>query len=650
MIRKRALAVLFGVLSLVAGKSSTYSPVLTFEESYDVNSIHIYYSSVFFGPEPFKSYEYEIARREGVYYSDMGERIPSELIRLLMTSLTDLYEAEEYEKRYDGVVKADGSYKFEITVSLQNGNEILIGSRNNLHCWIPWNVEYEGKSYVQYNGRIPSALIKILAVLDEWWLVYDKETTWGCYAFPPPERYAQEGFSSDFPKYVPIPTPEEIEARSHLLWNSDLEEAIMTDPLYTDGGLFLVTRNSVVCLDAPTGSLRWETYISCPISTIVCEEGVLYLATVDRILALDSETGDTLWRLAIEEQPSAFMWYPGNQLWLYEGALYVGMRGPLVYCVDAQSGTIFWKYREEGNTIPHLWISDKSVIVVSQAMSCVDRETGNLVWKTAESVSGVQVYGEDGVILCSISGRPYLCIGLLDMQTGETLWKAPERIVSHPVYREGLLYYGDENAQCVVCLDVRAQTTRWLYSYQNSLDELVLLEEGILLVMDLEKDQRSYLDRLVFLNFSGEEEWEEVYPGKTTGYYVSRPEARALGETLLFTRDGIIEAFTISTGERRWQSEVRGESTRAVELYDGKIYTVADDTTLYCLDMRTGEVVWFFELDDELRISYEFLPGLAVMSVHENLIIAASRNGKVYGFSHLRRSTYTMCSEGCHME
>jgi outer membrane protein assembly factor BamB len=650
VIRKRALQVLFSVFFLVAGKGSIYSPVLTFEELNEVNSIHIYYSSLVFGPEPFKSYEYEITSHEGVYCSDTGKRISSELIRLLMASLTDLYEAEEYEERYDGVMMADGSYKFEIMVSLQDGKEILIGSRNNLHCWIPWNVEYEGKSYVQYNGRIPSALIKVLAALDKRWLVYDKEIAWGCYAFPPPERYTQKGISSDFPRYVPIPTPEEIEARSHVLWNSDLEETIMTEPLYTDSGVVLVTRSRIVCLDVLTGSLRWETHISCPISPIIYEEGVLYLATVDRILALDSETGEKLWGLVVKEEEGAFMWYVGRHLYLYKGVLYIGMNGPLVYSIEAQSGKILWKYHEEGNSVPHLWISDRDVIVVSQKISCVDRETGELVWKTAGAVSGVQVFGEEGVILCSMSEIPHPSTGLIDMHTGVVLWKASERIVSHPVYREGLLYYEDESAQCVVCMDISTQTIEWLYSYQNNLDELVLLEEGILLVLDLEKDHRTYLDRLVFLSFSGAKEWEEIYPKKTMGYYISGPEVRVFDETLFFMRDGIIEAFNISTGERWWQSEVRGESIGIVEHYDGKVYIVADDTTLYCIDMGTGKLVWFFELDDELRVLYEFFSGLVVMSVHDNLIVAASRNGEVYGFSHERRSVHTRCSEGCHVE
>ena len=167
---------------------------------------------------------------------------------------------------------------------------------------------YDGKLYVQYNGKIPSALIRILVTLDDGWSFF-KESLWGCYSAVVPDRYQRKGISKDFPESKMLITPEEKLGENHLLWKAHLGSPIISSPVYADGRVFVISMDHVISLDAKTGEKIWDLpfeefdkdgplwYYSAE-EKIAVYNGVVYVCAPDSVVyALDCDTGDILWKL-----------------------------------------------------------------------------------------------------------------------------------------------------------------------------------------------------------------------------------------------------------------------------------------------------------------------------------------------------------------
>ena len=154
-----------GLIILAFAAGFIYSGLLTFPEvsptsqKFSIVTIDITYN-IHKTKEPTDNY-YTIERLNGNYYSN-GEWINPQLVYALAESFTDFYESKKYERL--STTKKEPSLIAEIT--LENKNSIILKSGSRIHCFMPWNIEYNGKLYVQYSGKIPSALLQILIELD----------------------------------------------------------------------------------------------------------------------------------------------------------------------------------------------------------------------------------------------------------------------------------------------------------------------------------------------------------------------------------------------------------------------------------------------------------------------------------------------------
>ena len=173
------------LLIIITGTASTFYTGITSVpyEFYEISTIEIDYTFHDWG----KTYEkhYTIESIDDTYYC-AGRKIDTTLIHTLPDSFTGFYEIDKKPLIFDIIID------FTVEITLQNKKTIVLTATEWKNCFVPWVIEYKGKTYLQYNGQIPSALLKILVYMDRDWSIYTKEIAWGCYPAPVPAHAAQK--------------------------------------------------------------------------------------------------------------------------------------------------------------------------------------------------------------------------------------------------------------------------------------------------------------------------------------------------------------------------------------------------------------------------------------------------------------------------
>jgi outer membrane protein assembly factor BamB len=570
-------------------------------------------------------YEYHrIALENGVYRTNTGEEIDNELILSLADSLTDLYETDTYEERYEDWYVYDYEPHFVARIKFANKNPVYLKSDSDYYCFIPWNVIQNGKLYVQYNGKIPTALLRILKAIDEGWSCH-KELKWGCYSAVVPERYLKEGVSKDFSQSKEILPVEQEVGKKHLLWNVSLGSPAISSPVYATGKVFTISLDCVSALDVRTGRKVWEV----PFEDYEKSEPLRYYAAKEKIA-------------------------------VYEGALYVCSPDSWVYSLDCKTGNVLWKYKVNGQPGSLMSLHDKIIVRCGlsiegcDGMFCLDKKTGEKVWE-AEGVASLEVMNGDMILYGKFAGADYWIV--LDGNTGEQLWKDGYWEIDHTVLSEGKVYYRVREENVVTCRDVQSSEEIWTFDYnapmyarpkeesdsstapkKRFLSSLEASENGILLSTYVRKSLTSgrefFMDAIMFLDLNGAVIWSYYYPPETVQYdECQATQFRVIQDKVFFTYDkGIMEVFDLKTGKKLWETEVRGTGILDIEISEN-VYTYANDGRIYCLDMDTGRILWLFETEkDFAEFSDDFEPIFA-SGISDGLIFVATKYGNVFAFS-----------------
>lgn len=559
-------------------------------ETFHVQSVEITYAAE--SQTPFVYRFYKIDNINGIYYSNTGKIIDPTLIQLLTKSFTDLYEGHEYA--YDNFFNTDYQPHFTVVITLENGKELVLESRSSYHCFIPWNLQYNGVSYVQYNGKIPSALLPLLLELDrEEWSRFYKLSSWGCYEPAAPERYVQKGYSQNFPVSLATVTPEEESGKDHLLWEVNLT-SMVSSPCYSDGRVFVTLKDRIVCLDGKTG------------------EGV--------------------WEIVFEKEGEIFPFLYGEEpVIAVKGAVFVGAPDSWVYCLDSETGSIRWKYQTTLNRYFPVKVVGDNLFVLSGGITCLDRETGKKIWEITDDTWNEEFY--DDKILLGGRGEdmnPYYA--LVDMKSGEILWKENLSAIQNPIYDGGFLYFSIPREGRIVSLDIKNREQAWTYLYVKSLGCLkVSGEKIVLLQVDSMKES---LYSLTLLDKKGSKIWEYLYPEGSTWLSDTGTDFKFFETIVFFLREGgIIQAFKTENGDLLWEIEVRGTEVTSFEIYENRIYVSANDGYFYCLDSETGSILWKFDTENGFTASVFSKEYIYVSYIGDHSVFVATKEGHLFAFS-----------------
>lgn len=552
-------------------------------------------------------WEYWIARHaDGDYYIDTasgiglfsrspesGRKVDIARIQALAESLTDFYSTDKI-LRLEGT-RLDGSVNFDVVMKLENGKSLSMNTPPDYGgcCLIPWSIEYKDKKYMQSNGRISEAVLRLLNELgddEELQVLYDKEIRWGCYPAVLHYKPCDEELSDDFPRSTPAVAPAEKLGEQHVLWEVDIAGAV------------------------------------CP---SVYANGLIYLATNGHITAISADTRQKIWDVEVEDYKDR-----EETLIVRRGMIYAAVP-PCVYCINSLTGDRVWKYTSSYNGSLRIIPMEEKLIIwektkwIEGRMYCLDAKSGDHLWELPDDLCFLGL-AEDA-ILCKIEkgyGDEYLYI-LIDSNSGEQIWQKDSSEFVHWdsdimnwSYAEGVLYMDKETEGTVIALDMETMEEHVLYSHRKFRSEyepgeLVqycqVFEEGILLSLielgETEGIMSRWNTHVVFLERTGKKLWDHHYDEKSVGSicllsglfywrFVYNPVQRAEinGNTLYLVRQGgFIEAFDVVNGGKMWESEVR-DSVQNFFIRGNRMYIAAEDCTVYCLDIRDGEIVW------ELRV------------------------------------------------
>ena len=267
------------------------------------------------------------------------------------------------------------------------------------------------------------------------------------------------------------------------------------NPVVADGKVYATTgqnasydpakgancKSEFVCLDAYSGGVIWKLPIEAfpPRESTCIAYGNLYLIPayikelqmddyyiMNEVWAIGASRGWPMWRHD-PAHSAAGQSGPTNLTlrWKFtaEGAVvsspsvvdervYFGSEDKNVYCVDAQTGSLFWKFNTSGRILSSPAVVDGKVYVGPDdgTVYCIDAYTGKLVWSTAAG-GYVEAHFSSAVILRSsptvVDNRVY--VGSLDKNVyclnaydGSVEWtyKTDGYITSSPAVVDGVVY------------------------------------------------------------------------------------------------------------------------------------------------------------------------------------------------------------------
>jgi outer membrane protein assembly factor BamB len=276
----------------------------------------------------------------------------------------------------------------------------------------------------------------------------------------------------------------------NLIWRYETGWRIRSSPAVVDGKVYLGPDDgSVYCLDADTGTLIWKSTFHTEILKTVIQpiaqirsspavvDGRVYVGSLNsRVYCLDAETGSMIWKFKTGDRVVSS---PA----VLNGKVYVGSTDHHVYALDAENGGFLWKF---DNTLdnprpsPSRSEVDASPCVVGDVVYifgnagywyALEAETGTVKWKhfinLYRGTTGVTQSLPIGTVTYA-NGKVYFVdrnqATCVNAETGKTIWTSSVYFISYssPAYADRKIYIGGE-AYTVYCFD--SETGKKLSSY-----------------------------------------------------------------------------------------------------------------------------------------------------------------------------------------
>ncbi len=250
------------------------------------------------------------------------------------------------------------------------------------------------------------------------------------------------------------------------IWNSTVEgylfsPTVVGDRVYLGGGI--PGWYKMFCFDAITGTLLWdyENWGRSTAAPAVAYGGVYFGDGDDWIYCLDAENGSLRWRyMTTYIVGSVDISAPA----VVDGRLYVGCNDDQLYCLDAFTGSLHWTFMTGGN------IESSPAVVAGRVyfgsndanVYCLDALTGTKLWNytTGDMVKSSPAVSNNRVYVGSLDNRVYC----LNATTGAHLWNiiTDDDVYSSPAVAGSRIYVGSYDSR-IYCLDTETSAVIWTY-------------------------------------------------------------------------------------------------------------------------------------------------------------------------------------------
>ena len=330
-----------------------------------------------------------------------------------------------------------------------------------------------------------------------------------------------------------------------------------SSPAVVDGRLFVGTAGqSIIALDAETGSLIWQYTVSGPVdSSVAVMENLLYVGLRDgNVLALDVKTGRKTWSFKT-----------GGPIYgspvVDRGVVFIGSGDSKVYAIDAVDGTKRWEFQAKRPISSSLAVNQKVVVVTSEDrfLYILDRVNGRVLMDFRISTSSHSPVLVESQLFLSEGLRGLTAI---DWNAGDIvferfrLWLGIQLfawgIVESPPVEKGWIWsYGPPRENLV-----GPPTFAWGHIYAATPSTLIALDPS-----------------------TGEVLW------KFNGKRDFNKSPFIMGEEIFVVDiEGRLYAIDVRTGQKLWDF-VFGDAAASEPVgVQGVIYVTSSDGTLYAIE------------------------------------------------------------------
>ena len=293
------------------------------------------------------------------------------------------------------------------------------------------------------------------------------------------------------------------------------------------GGLVYVgsTDGNMYAVDAESGNQKWKFDVkSRVVSSPAVSEGVVYFAAYDgNFYAVGSADGQVKWKFktggerrfagkhlhgvqpASETMPDPFDVYLSSPV-VWNGAVFFGSGDGNIYSLNAQSGTLNWKFKTGDIVHASPAIDDGTLFVGSwdSYFYALDASNGKEKWrfKTGEDP---EIYNQVGIQSSASVADGVVYFGCrdshlyaLDAKTGQKKWEYPTNgswVVSSPAVKDGIVYFVTSDSSTLFALDAKSgamqhsmKTNHWFMYSSPAIAEGMLYvgsTQGRLIAVDV---------------------------------------------------------------------------------------------------------------------------------------------------------------------
>ncbi len=386
-------------------------------------------------------------------------------------------------------------------------------------------------------------------------------------------------------------------------WKFHTNGLVISSPAVANGIAYVgSTDGNLYAIDLESGTQKWKFHTEVRVtSSPAVDHGVVYFESYDgNFYALDAVSGQLKWKFqtsgekrfaarhihgiepAAETMPDPFDFYLSSPA-VWSGSVYFGSGDGNVYSLDANSGTLKWKF-QTGNVVHASPAIADGILFIGSWDSyfyALDASTGKEKWrfKTGEDHEiynqvGIQSSAAvmDGVVYFGCRDSNFYA---LDAATGQKIWAFNNKgswVNTSPAVQGGRVYFATSDTALLYALDAKSGTPVFSLKYKWPMFSSPALAGGMLYI-------GSHQGKLIAIDLKTQKQaWEFQTDGsKQNGSALTKPDG-APNYEVTFT-ENFYDNLMISVGKM----QAIGTILSSPVVVDNVIYVGSTDGNLYAL-------------------------------------------------------------------
>jgi len=326
-----------------------------------------------------------------------------------------------------------------------------------------------------------------------------------------------------------------------------------------------------------------------------------------------------LWKHRMEDFESLyygepFVWrgtgWTGQPI-VYGGYVWIGSQGRSLYCYEADTGNLRWRYQcpRQIKGSGCLWDNKLYIGCVDDNLRCFDAASGRVLWRidTGKDLDSAP---------CVVDGKLYIAgenghARSVDPHTGKQLWKTFVGGINRGPKHGS---YGAETAPAVVdgeyycanydgelwCIDAATGEKRWIAKTGDDTDASPVVQGE--LVFAAAQDKSPYV--IAFKRKDGKEVWRHKMPGGLWG------TPAVIGDDLwIGSAKGDLACLQATTGKVEWSTKLGAPTWGSPAVVDGMLVIGDFEGHLHGIESATGKERWSMKLGGRIHSTAAIVGG-----------------------------------------